>query len=232
MLQPKRTKYRRVQKGRTSGVAQRGASVNFGDFGIKTLEAGWITSRQIEAARIAMTRRMKRVGKVWIRIFPDKPITRKPAETRMGSGKGAPEGFVAPVKPGRVLFEVGGVSEELAREAMALAMQKLPVKTRFVVRPEFLNVPPTGAQLGISEEEAKAEAAERAAEAAARSAAADAAAAEAAAQAPSADDLVVEESSPEEDSTEATAAAEADMPEADDDATDAPEAEAAPEEQA
>jgi len=154
MLQPKRTKYRRVQKGRTTGVAQRGASVSFGDFGIKTLEAGWITSRQIEAARIAMTRRMKRVGKVWIRIFPDKPITRKPAETRMGSGKGAPEGFVAPVKPGRVLFEVGGVTEELAREAMALAMQKLPVKTKFVIRPEFHTVAPTAAQLGGVEQAA------------------------------------------------------------------------------
>ncbi len=148
MLQPKRTKYRRVQKGRTRGTAQRGSTVSFGDFGIKTMEAGWITSRQIEAARIAMTRRMKRVGKVWIRIFPDKPITRKPAETRMGSGKGAPEGFVAPVKPGRVLFEVGGVSEELAREAMALAMQKLPVRTKFVVRPEVHIVAPTPEQLG------------------------------------------------------------------------------------
>jgi large subunit ribosomal protein L16 len=148
MLQPKRTKYRRVQKGRTRGTAQRGSTVSFGDYGIKTMDAGWITSRQIEAARIAMTRRMKRVGKVWIRIFPDKPITRKPAETRMGSGKGAPEGFVAPVKPGRVLFEVGGVSEELAREAMALAMQKLPVRTKFVVRPEVHTVSPTPEQLG------------------------------------------------------------------------------------
>jgi large subunit ribosomal protein L16 len=155
MLQPKRTKYRRVQKGRTRGIAQRGSLVSFGDYGIKTMEAGWITSRQIEAARIAMTRRMKRVGKVWIRIFPDKPITRKPAETRMGSGKGAPEGFVAPVKPGRVLFEVGGVSEELAREAMALAQQKLPVRTKFVVRPEVHTVAPTPAQLGETAEAAR-----------------------------------------------------------------------------
>ncbi len=142
MLMPKRTKFRKMQKGRVTGLAQRGARVDFGDFGIKSLEVGWITSRQIEAARIAMTRRMKRVGKVWIRIFPDKPITKKPAETRMGKGKGAPEHFVAVVKPGRVLFEVGGVSEELAREAMALAMQKLPVKTRFVVRPDFFTVAP------------------------------------------------------------------------------------------
>jgi len=148
MLQPKRTKYRKMQKGRNTGVAQRGALVSFGDFGIKALEAGWITSRQIEAARIAMTRRMKRVGKVWIRIFPDKPITRKPAETRMGSGKGAPEGFVAVVKPGRVLFEVGGIPEDLAREALALAMQKLPIKTKFVVRPDFLSVAPSPEMLG------------------------------------------------------------------------------------
>src|SRR5690554_6720297 len=118
MLMPKRTEYRKMMKGRVQGLAQRGARVNFGDFGVKALEPGWITSRQIEAARIAITRRMKRQGKVWIRIFPDKPITKKPAETRMGKGKGSPEYFVAVVKPGRVLFEVAGVPEELAGEAL------------------------------------------------------------------------------------------------------------------
>lgn len=139
MLMPKRTKFRRVQKGRQKGNAQRGIEINFGDFGIKALETGKITSRQIEAARIAMTRHMKRVGKVWIRIFPDKPLTKKPAETRMGGGKGSPEEWVAPVKPGRILFEVGGgVSEELAREAMRLAQHKLPIKTKFVVRPDYV----------------------------------------------------------------------------------------------
>ncbi len=142
MLMPKRTKFRKMQKGRVKGLAQRGARVTFGDYGIKVLEAGWITSRQIEAARIAMTRRMKRVGKVWIRVFPDKPITKKPAETRMGKGKGSPEYWVAVVKPGRILFEIGGVDEELAREAMRLAIQKLPVKAKFVVRPEAAPVPP------------------------------------------------------------------------------------------
>ncbi len=142
MLMPKRTKFRKMQKGRVKGLAQRGARVTFGDYGIKVLEAGWITSRQIEAARIAMTRRMKRVGKVWIRVFPDKPITKKPAETRMGKGKGSPEYWVAVVKPGRILFEVGGVPEDVAREAMRLAIQKLPVKAKFVVRPEAAPVPP------------------------------------------------------------------------------------------
>ncbi len=138
MLTPKRTKYRKYQKGRIKGNAQRGASVNFGDFGIKALEPGRITSRQIEAARVAMTRRMKRVGKVWIRIFPDKPITKKPAETRMGKGKGSPEYWAANVKPGRILFEIGGgISEELAREALRLARHKLPIKTKFVVRPDY-----------------------------------------------------------------------------------------------
>ena len=138
MLMPKRTKYRKYQKGRIKGNASRGTRIAFGDFGIKTLEPGRITSRQIEAARVAMTRRMKRVGKVWIRIFPDKPITKKPAETRMGKGKGSPEYWVAPVRPGRVLFEIGGgVSEELAREALRLAAHKLPVKTKFVVRPDY-----------------------------------------------------------------------------------------------
>ncbi len=139
MLMPKRTKYRRVQKGRIKGTATRGTRINFGDFGIKALESGKITSRQIEAARIAMTRNMKRVGKVWIRIFPDKPITTKPAETRMGGGKGSPEFFVAPIRAGRILFEIGGgVDEELARESMRLAQQKLPIKTKFVVRPDYV----------------------------------------------------------------------------------------------
>ena len=138
MLMPKRTKYRKYQKGRLKGNATRGTRITFGDFGIKALEPGRITSRQIEAARVAMTRRMKRVGKVWIRIFPDKPITKKPAETRMGKGKGSPEYWVAPVKPGRVLFEIGGgISEELAREALRLAAHKLPIKTKFVVRPDY-----------------------------------------------------------------------------------------------
>jgi large subunit ribosomal protein L16 len=138
MLMPKRTKFRKMQKGRVKGLAHRGSRIDFGDFGIKALEAGWITSRQIEASRIAINRHMKRQGKVWIRIFPDKPITKKPAETRMGKGKGSPEYFVAVVKPGRVLFEVAGVPEELAREAMALAQYKLPVKTKFVVRPDYV----------------------------------------------------------------------------------------------
>ena len=138
MLMPKRTKYRKMQKGRIKGNATRGTRVNFGDFGIKALEPGRITSRQIEAARIAMTRRMKRVGKVYIRIFPDKPITNKPAEVRMGKGKGSVEKWVAVIRPGRILFEIGGgVSEELAREAMRLAQQKLPIKTKFVVRPDY-----------------------------------------------------------------------------------------------
>lgn len=140
MLMPKRTKYRRMQKGRVRGIAARGAEINFGDFGVKALEAGWITSRQIEAARVAMTRRMRRQGKVWIRIFPDKPITKKPAETRMGKGKGSPEYWVAVVKPGRILFEVGdGVTEETARESMRLAQQKLPIKTKFVVRRDLVS---------------------------------------------------------------------------------------------
>ena len=134
MLMPKKVKHRRVMKGRNRGEAQRGNVISFGDFGLKTLESGWITDRQIEAARIAMTRYIKRVGKVWIRMFPDKPITKKPAETRMGSGKGAPDHWVAVVKPGKVLYEINGVSEEIAREAMRLAAQKLPLKTKFVSR--------------------------------------------------------------------------------------------------
>ncbi|MBE6801618.1 MAG: 50S ribosomal protein L16 [Clostridia bacterium] len=136
MLLPKRVKYRRVQRGRLKGVAHRGNKVNYGDFGLQALEPAWITSNQIEAARIAMTRYIKRGGKVWIKIFPDKPITEKPAETRMGSGKGSPEYWVAVVKPGRVMFEIGGVDEALAREAMRLAANKLPIKCKFIVKAE------------------------------------------------------------------------------------------------
>ncbi|BDD10942.1 50S ribosomal protein L16 [Fulvitalea axinellae] len=138
MLQPKRTKFRKKQKGRVKGIAQRGHSIAFGSFGIKALEPGWITSRQIEAARIAVTRAMKREGQVWIRIFPDKPVTSKPAEVRMGKGKGAPEYWVAVVKPGTIMFEVGGVSQEIAQEALRLAAQKLPIKTKFVVRRDYV----------------------------------------------------------------------------------------------
>ncbi len=137
MLAPKRIKFRKQFKGRTTGIAHRGSSVAFGEWGLATQEPGWITNRQIEASRVAMTREMKRGGKVWIRIFPDKPITKKPAETRMGKGKGNPEGWVAVVKPGRVLFEVEGVSEELARKALGLAATKLPVRTRIVKREEI-----------------------------------------------------------------------------------------------
>ena len=132
MLMPKRVKYRRVHRGRLTGAATRGTTVNYGDFGLQALEPAWITSNQIEAARIAMTRYIKRGGQVWIKIFPDKPITEKPAETRMGSGKGSPEYWVAVVKPGRIMFEIGGVDEALAREAMRLAANKLPIKCKFV----------------------------------------------------------------------------------------------------
>ncbi len=138
MLMPKRTKYRKVQRGRIKGVATRGTRVSFGDFGLKALEPAWITARQIEAARVAITRHLKRTGKVWIRIFPDKPVTKKPAETRMGKGKGSPEYWVAVVKPGKILFEIGGVPRELAEEAMRLASYKLPIKTKFVVRPDYV----------------------------------------------------------------------------------------------
>ena len=134
MLLPKRTKFRKHHRGRRRGVSRGQTEVQFGDFGLKALESGWITNRQIEAARIAMTRKIKRGGKVWINIFPDKPFTKKPAETRMGSGKGSPEGWVAVVKPGRVLFELAGVDEALAREALRLAAQKLPMKVKFVRR--------------------------------------------------------------------------------------------------
>ena len=136
MLMPKRVKFRRVQRGRLKGKASRGNTVTNGNFGLMALEPAWITSNQIEAARIAMTRYIKRGGKVWIKIFPDKPITEKPAETRMGSGKGSPEYWVAVVKPGRVMFEMDGVAEDVAREAMRLASHKLPIKTKFVVKNE------------------------------------------------------------------------------------------------
>ena len=137
MLMPKKVKHRRVMKGRMRGKATRGENLDFGDFGLKALEAGWITDRQIEAARIAMTRHVKRGGKIWIRIFPDKPITKKPAETRMGSGKGAPDHWVAVVKPGRVMYEIQGVDMALAKEAFMLAAQKLPIKTKFVSRADL-----------------------------------------------------------------------------------------------
>ena len=137
MLLPKRVKYRRVQRGRLTGTATRGNTVTYGDFGLQATEPAWITSNQIEAARIAMTRYIKRGGQVWIKIFPDKPITEKPAETRMGSGKGSPEYWVAVVKPGRIMFEIGGVSEELAREAMRLAANKLPIKCKFALKEDL-----------------------------------------------------------------------------------------------
>ncbi len=139
MLMPKKVKYRKMQKGRMYGKAYRGSSIAFGEFGLKALEPGWITSRQIEAARVAIQRHLKRGGKLWIRIFPDKPITKKPAETRMGKGKGNPEYWVAVVKPGRILYEIGGVSEEVAMEAMRLASYKLPVATKIVKREEVLS---------------------------------------------------------------------------------------------
>jgi large subunit ribosomal protein L16 len=138
MLQPKRTKFRKQQKGRVKGIASRGHRIAFGSFAIKSLEAGWLTARQIEAARIAMTRAMKREGQVWIRVFPDKPITKKPAEVRMGKGKGAPEYWVACIKPGTIIFESGGIPLDLAQESLRLASQKLPFKTKFVVRPDYV----------------------------------------------------------------------------------------------
>jgi large subunit ribosomal protein L16 len=138
MLQPKKTKYRRVQKGKMKGNSQRGHQLAFGSFGIKALEETWITGRQIEAARQAVVRFMKREGQIWIRIFPDKPITKKPAEVRMGKGKGAPEAFVAPVSPGRIIMEAEGVSLEVAKEALRLGAQKLPIDTKFVVRRDYV----------------------------------------------------------------------------------------------
>ncbi|MDD2316015.1 MAG: 50S ribosomal protein L16 [Desulfobacterales bacterium] len=137
MLSPKKVKFRKQQKGRMKGVALRGSTLNFGEFGLQAAECGAISSKQIEAARIAMTRHVKRGGKMWIRIFPDKPFTKKPAEVRMGKGKGAPEGWVAIVKPGRILYEMQGVSKELAKEALMLASHKLPIKTRFIERSEL-----------------------------------------------------------------------------------------------
>ncbi len=138
MLQPKRTKFRKMQKGRVKGVATRGHTIAFGSFALKSLEGGWITARQIEAARIAVTRFMKREGQVWIRIFPDKPITKKPAEVRMGKGKGSPEYWVAVVKPGTILFEAGGVTKAVAKEALRLAEGKLPIRTKFSVRRDYV----------------------------------------------------------------------------------------------
>ncbi len=137
MLQPKRTKYRKMQKGKMKGITEKGSQMAFGTFGIKALEETWLTSRQIEAARIAVTRYMKREGQIWIRVFPDKPVTKKPAEVRMGKGKGSPEYFVAVVRPGRILFEAEGVSYEVAKEALRLAAQKLPIKTKFIVRHDY-----------------------------------------------------------------------------------------------
>ncbi|NLI33179.1 MAG: 50S ribosomal protein L16 [Deltaproteobacteria bacterium] len=138
MLAPKRVRYRKQQKGRMTGTAFRGSAISFGDFGLKAMECGYITSRQIEAARVAITRHVKRGGKVWIRFFPDKPVTKKPAETRMGKGKGSPEGWVAVIKPGRILYEIKGVPESIAREALKLAANKLPIPTRFVSRQDVL----------------------------------------------------------------------------------------------
>lgn len=134
MLMPKRVKHRKQQRGRRTGMAKGGSSIDFGEYGLKAMQDGWITSRQIEAARVAMTRHIKRGGKIWIRIFPDKPITKKPAEVRMGKGKGAPEAWVAVVKPGRIMFEIEGVAEDLAKEAVRLAGHKLPIATKFVTR--------------------------------------------------------------------------------------------------
>jgi large subunit ribosomal protein L16 len=137
MLMPKRVKYRKAQRGRMAGKAYKGSRVSFGDYGLKALEPHWITSRQIEACRVALSRKMKRDGRVWIRIFPDKPVSKKPLETRMGKGKGAPEFWVAVIKPGRILFEVSGVSRELAEEALNLCSYKLPIKTKVVARPDL-----------------------------------------------------------------------------------------------
>jgi len=137
MLSPKKVKYRKKQKGKMRGIARRGSDLNFGEYGLQAMECGWISSKQIEAARIAMTRHVKRGGKMWIRIFPDKPFTKKPAEVRMGKGKGAPEGWVAVIRPGRILYEMEGVSREMAMEALRLASHKLPLKTRFIERSEL-----------------------------------------------------------------------------------------------
>ena len=146
MLSPKRVKFRKMFKGRTRGIASRGAQISFGSYGLMAMEPGWITNRQIEAARVALTRHIKRGGKVWIRIFPDKPITKKPAETRMGKGKGSPEGWVAVVKPGRVMFELEGIAKPEAQKAMALAAAKMPLKTKFVVREALVHADTQGAK--------------------------------------------------------------------------------------
>jgi large subunit ribosomal protein L16 len=138
MLSPKKVKFRKQQKGKMRGMARRGSSLNFGEYGLQAVDCGYISSKQIEAARIAMTRHVKRGGKIWIRIFPDKPVTKKPAEVRMGKGKGAPEGWVAVIKPGRILYEMSGVTKELALEALRLAMHKLPIKTKFIERSDLL----------------------------------------------------------------------------------------------
>ena len=138
MLQPKRTKFRRMQKGRMKGLAQRGNQLAFGSFGLKAMDSTWITGRQIEAARQAIVRYMKREGQIWIRIFPDKPITKKPAEVRMGKGKGNPEGYVAPVTPGRIMFEIEGVPFEVAKEALRLGAQKLPIEAKFIIRRDYV----------------------------------------------------------------------------------------------
>jgi large subunit ribosomal protein L16 len=138
MLSPKKVKFRKQQKGKMRGMARRGSSLNFGEYGLQAVDCGYISSKQIEAARIAMTRHVKRGGKIWIRIFPDKPITKKPAEVRMGKGKGAPEGWVAVIKPGRILYEMSGVTKELAQEALRLAMHKLPIKTKLIERSDLL----------------------------------------------------------------------------------------------
>jgi large subunit ribosomal protein L16 len=138
MLSPKKVRFRKQQKGKMRGMARRGSSLNFGEYGLQAVDCGYISSKQIEAARIAMTRHVKRGGKIWIRIFPDKPVTKKPAEVRMGKGKGAPEGWVAVIKPGRILYEMSGVTKELALEALRLAMHKLPIKTKFIERSDLL----------------------------------------------------------------------------------------------
>ena len=152
MLSPKRVKFRKMFKGRTRGIAVRGSTIAFGTYGLQALEPGWITNRQIEAARVALTRHIKRGGKVWIRIFPDKPITKKPAETRMGKGKGSPEGWVAVVKPGRVLFELEGIPKVTAEKAMALASAKMPIRTKFVVREDARREATEGEGTGETDE--------------------------------------------------------------------------------
>ena len=151
MLAPKRVKFRKQMKGRMRGYATRGQTVAFGHFGLQATEAGWVSNRQIEAARVAMTREMKRGGKLWIRVFPDKPITKKPAETRMGKGKGNPEGWVCPVKPGRILFEIEGVTKDIAKKSMALASAKMPIRTKFMIRDDAQHQTPAAPGTGDEE---------------------------------------------------------------------------------